>query len=70
MAELNSKPWYKSKTIWYNVALGLVAAGNELAPLLDLMDPEPASVLRPLLIVALAVGNTILRIITTKPVAR
>lgn len=58
------KKWYKSKTIWFNVAVGLTAAGNELLPVLDLMEGDGQEVLRAYLIVALSVGNTILRIVT------
>lgn len=70
MVELNSKPWWKSKTIWYNVAITLVATANEMAPVVDILDPTVADTIRPFLIMALAVGNTVLRVVTTKPVTR
>lgn len=58
------KKWYKSKTLWFNLAIGLTAAGNELLPVVELMDAEGQEVLRAYLIVALSVGNTILRVVT------
>lgn len=63
-----AKRWYKSKTIWFNIGTSLVAAGNELLPILDVMSPEAAADHRALLIVAMSIGNLILRIVTSSPV--
>lgn len=62
------KKWYKSKTLWFNVATVLIAAGNELAPLLELMEAEAAESARVLIIMASSVGNTVLRIVTNTKV--
>lgn len=58
------KKWYKSKTLWFNLAVGLTAAGNELLPVVDLMDGDSREALRTYLIIAVSVGNTILRVVT------
>lgn len=59
---MTGKPWYTSKTIWFNGITGTLEA-------LELMDlsflPAPWGSYLPVLI---AVGNIWLRIITTKPV--
>lgn len=58
------KKWYKSKTLWFNLAVGLTAAGNELLPVVELMAGDSREVLRTYLIIAGSVGNTILRVVT------
>jgi len=58
------KKWYKSKTIWYNIAVSFVAIGNEMMPVLGVMEGAAAEELRAWLVLLLAVGNTILRTVT------
>lgn len=58
------KPWYKSKTIWFNVATAIVATGNEMMPVLGVLDSATAETVRPFLVIGLAVGNTMLRVVT------
>ena len=61
MAENNGKPWWKSKTIGFNV---LLAAGLEVADLLGqggMISPERLALI-------MGVGNILLRIVTNKPV--
>lgn len=62
------KKWWKSKTVWYNVAMTLLAIANELAPVVDLMDGERAEVIRAYLVIASSVGNIILRTVTSTKV--
>lgn len=63
------KKWYQSKTMWYNIAVSMVAAGNEMMPIVGVLDPAIADTVRAYLIVALAAGNTILRSITSTKVS-
>jgi len=61
MTENNCKPWWKSKTIGFNVLLG---AGLEIAHLLgetNIITPQNLALI-------MGVGNIILRAITNKPV--
>lgn len=58
------KKWYKSKTVWFNVGVGLVAAGTELTPLLDLIAGPELDAMRAYLVISLSMGNTILRVVT------
>lgn len=62
------KRWFRSKTMWYNVALILTGTANELLPILDFASPETAEALRFPLYLALAIGNIILRRVTHEPV--
>lgn len=68
MAE--AKPWWKSKTMWANIAIGVAAAVTELAPLADVMQPEQAASFRSVLLVVGVLANLLLRIVTTGPVTR
>jgi len=63
-----AKQWYTSKTMWFNIATILVAVGSEMTPILGVLDPETADVVTPMVLVATAVGNIILRSVTSKPV--
>lgn len=55
-----TKPWWESKTIWFNVLSGAV----DLAQTLGGVGVLPPGVL-PLVV---AVGNVLLRIITSQPI--
>mgnify|MGYP001580631639 FL=1 len=61
MAENNGKPWWKSKTIGFNV---LLAAGLEVANLLG----QEGKVSPEILAQIMGVGNILLRIVTSKPI--
>lgn len=61
MAENNGKPWWKSRTIRFNILMG---AGLEVARLLGqegIVTPENLALI-------MGVGNILLRIVTDKPV--
>ena len=64
MAAVVTKKWYRSRTFWYNAAVTLVALGNELLPLLQVMDNPAREELRMWLIFATTFGNAILRVVT------
>lgn len=59
-----NKKWYKSRTIWFNLATALVIASAEIAPLLDVVAPETQVELRTYVILASVIGNLILRFLT------
>lgn len=65
---MEAKVWYKSKTMWFNLGTILVAVTAELTPLLGFLSEETATVVTPLVLIAAAVGNIILRSVTTQPV--
>jgi hypothetical protein len=57
-----TKAWYQSKTIWFNViTAGLIAIG-------ELSDVFPISSHPGIYTTIISVGNIILRLITYKPV--
>lgn len=63
------KSIWASKTFWYNVAMGLLTIGVEVAPLLDLItNPDVQNLVQTALLVATVIGNVILRFVTFEPV--
>ena len=54
------KKWYKSLTVWFNVAILILTSVNEFAKILPI-PPEYVTL-------ALTVGNLLLRIKTSLPV--
>lgn len=65
---VSAKAWWKSKTLWFNVATALVTISNEMAPLAEIMSKENSEAFRSIIIVASVLGNTILRLVTKTPV--
>jgi hypothetical protein len=62
---MTAKPWYRSKTIWFNAAVvvfGALAANQE--QLRPLLSAQTYSVLG--MVVGLV--NTMLRLVTTQPI--
>jgi NADH:ubiquinone oxidoreductase subunit K len=60
------KPWWMSKTLWVNaIALGLVALEAQFS----LLQPYIPGNVYAWMVVALAVVNKVLRVITTGPLA-
>lgn len=61
------KPWYQSKTLWFNALVAALAAleasASALAPLLG-------EATYPLLVVTLAAGNAMLRTITSEGLSK
>ena len=64
---LAPKPWWKSRTLWFNAGVAALAAAelgfSGLQPLL------PANVYQ-LLVFGLVVGNAVLRVVTTTGLTR
>lgn len=61
------KPWYKSKTVWFNLVVSILAAA-ELN--LKLMQPYIGVEFFQLISFVLIVGNAALRFISTQPIGR
>ncbi|HGG04717.1 MAG TPA: hypothetical protein ENK28_04610 [Aliiroseovarius sp.] len=67
------KPWWKSKTYWFNALMAVLVVASELAPIIDQLvvagyDAGWVAPLRAGIAVATIFGNMILRAITTEPV--
>ena len=62
------KRWFRSKTMWFNLATMMVSTANELMPLLNIVDSATADALRLPLFLLNAIGNIILRRVTRDPV--
>lgn len=61
------KPWRRSRTIWFNIATLLVAVATEFSALVELLPPDHQPTVRFFLMLLLAVGNVIFRILTSEP---
>lgn len=64
------KRWYESRTIWFNLASAILIIGTEFAQLSDLIKPEYQELFKLTLLCMTVLGNTILRILTTKPLGK
>lgn len=67
------KPWWKSKTYWFNALMALMAVAAELAPIIDQLvaagyDAEWVAPARAGIAFLTIIGNMVLRAITTEPV--
>lgn len=68
------KPWWLSKTLWFNFLMALVTFANEMLPLLEHftvlgVSEDYTAIARTALTVIILVGNAILRVVTDKPLA-
>jgi len=61
------KPWWKSKTIWFNVIVAALAAAEASAAVLRPMLGEQTY---PVLLFTLTMGNAALRVITTQGIGK
>ena len=64
------KPWYKSKTIWFNVVTMVGAAFDVLFSSFYLIEPLIAPVAYPLILLFIGIVNAILRSITTQALTK
>ena len=64
----NSKHWYLSKTVWFNVLAGVVAVATLFGFTGEYSTPEIGAKVEAYLPLVSLVGNLILRIITKKAV--
>ncbi len=69
----NAKPWWTSKTYWFNALMAALAVANEILVALDGLsqagvDHPLIDSIRTGLMLAVVIGNIVLRTITTTPV--
>ena len=62
----NMKPWWESKTIWVNLAAAFLVSVEAFTGVLQPILPIP---LYETIAAVLPLANSILRMITTKPIA-
>jgi hypothetical protein len=60
------KPWWKSKTLWFNAACAALGVAEAQ---LQLLKPLLGDQAYPILLYAVMVGNAVLRIVTTQGIA-
>jgi hypothetical protein len=60
------KPWYKSKTVWVNVATVVAAMLTGIEQYLSVLAPVIDPMVMPWLLVGVGVVNIVLRAITTE----
>lgn len=68
-----AKPWWKSKTFWFNVLMAVAAVAAQLRPIIDDLvaagyDADWVAPVRAAIAFATIIGNMILRAVTTGPV--
>lgn len=61
------KPWYTSKTLWFNAIVAALAAAEGLT---GLLQPYVGQGFYAALCFVLPVGNAILRVVTTQGVSK
>jgi hypothetical protein len=61
-----AKPWYKSKTVWANVATIVAAMLTGLEQLLPVLTPVISASVMPWVLVGVGVLNIGLRMVTTE----
>ena len=62
------KRWYKSKTIWLNVAGLSIAVAQEFLVLVELLPETYQDAVRFWLMFLLALGNIVVRTVTKEPI--
>ena len=61
-----AKPWYKSKTLWFNVFLVVGPTIDALVGMFYMMEPFIAPGVYPFIVLGIGLVNVILRTITTQ----
>lgn len=64
------KSWWKSKTVWWNIATMMVLASTQFGPLVDMFGGEYKALIQQVLVLANAIGNLILRVVTSTGLTR
>ncbi len=64
-AYANAKPWYKSKTVWFNVATVVIAISAGMGELLPILAPVVSQQLMTYVVFGVGALNLILRKLTT-----
>ena len=63
-----SKPWYKSKTVWFNILTIGGAFMDGLLGLMPTVQPLVAPEVWPLVMLIVGLVNMFLRVVTTGPI--
>jgi len=63
------KPWYKSKTVWFNIVTILGATVDGLVGMLYMVEPFIAPGVYPFIMLTVGLINVVLRAITTQALA-
>lgn len=61
-----AKPWYKSKTVWFNVATVVAAVLTGIESMLNVLAPVVSPVVMPWILFGVGLANLVLRTITTE----
>ena len=64
-----AKPWYKSKTVWFNMLLVLGPTLDALVGMFYMMEPFIAPGVYPFIVLGIGLVNVVLRTITTQALA-
>jgi len=70
LPEGDPKPWYESKTLWFNVFLVVGPTLDALVGMFYMMEPFIAPGVYPFIVLAIGLVNVILRTITTQAITR
>lgn len=62
---MNAKPWWQSRTLWWNIVSLTVVIGGTLADPTLVADPRVVAGAT----IVVTVGNAILRFLTSQPIA-
>jgi hypothetical protein len=62
-----AKPWYKSKTVWFNLATIGVAILTGLSGVLPILSPIVSEVVMAYILFGVGFANVVLRAVTSKP---
>jgi hypothetical protein len=63
---MNEKKWYASKTMWFNIAFGVLTVGTAVLNYFGYSDFEPTGEVTMLVGALVAIVNIILRLVTSK----
>lgn len=64
---MTDKPWYRSRTLWFNAAGAALLAADAAA---DVLQPLMGAEARLYVAALLVAGNAFLRAVTTQPLAK
>lgn len=70
MALTNDKPWYKSKTMWFNIATTVMAITAGLGGVLPILAPVVSEVSMAYILFGVGLVNIALRAITDTGVSK
>lgn len=66
----NAKPWYRSRTLWFNAAATVPLLADAVASNLGLLQPLIPAKWWPAVLAGITIGNLWLRAVTTSALTR